>query len=91
MPFTLPPLPVAVLYYLQWWSIPRSWHPCGINHNKESSMKHMISLVGLLSLRSLVGADNLWSGTLVLSEDMSEGRLTMTVEEWAPDGNPLTR
>ena len=55
MPFTLPPLPVAVLYYIQWWSIPRSWHPCGINHNKESSMKHMISLAGLLSLSSLVG------------------------------------
>jgi hypothetical protein len=88
MPFTLPPLPVAVLYYLQWWSIPRSWHPCGINHNKEGSMKHMISLVCLLSLSSLVGADNLWSGTWVLSEDVSEGRLTMTVEEvgagWKP-------
>lgn len=44
-------------------------------------MKHMISLVCLLSLSSLVRADNLWSGTWVLSEDASEGRLTMTVEE----------
>lgn len=51
-------------------------------------MKHMISLVCLLSLSSLVEADNLWSRTWVLSEDVSEGRLTMTVEDvgagWKP-------
>lgn len=43
--------------------------------------KHIISLVCLLSRSSLVRADNLWSGTWVLREDASEGRLTMTVEE----------
>jgi hypothetical protein len=41
----------------------------------------MTFVVCLLSLSSMVGADSLWSGTWVLSENPPGGRLVMTVEE----------
>ena len=41
----------------------------------------MTFVVCLFSLSSMVGADSLWSGTWVLSENPPGGRLTMTVEE----------
>jgi hypothetical protein len=41
----------------------------------------MVLVVWLLSLSSMVGADSLWSGTWVLSENPPGGRLMMSVEE----------
>ncbi len=41
----------------------------------------MAFVVCLLSLSSIVGGENLWSGTWVLREPPQGGRLTMTVEE----------
>jgi hypothetical protein len=41
----------------------------------------MTFVLCLLSQSSLVGADSLWSGTWVLSENPPGGRLVMTVEE----------
>lgn len=43
----------------------------------------MAFVVCLLSLSSIVGGENLWSGTWVLREPPQGGRLTMTVEEVA--------
>ena len=45
-------------------------------------------VVCLLSLRSMVGADSLWSGTWVLREPPQGGHLTMTVEEVGSEWKP---